>query len=91
MTTGQKLTAARKRKNIKQKELAAKLNVSAANIYQYERDKRKPKLETIRKFAEAIGVPDWELMGDYEDGSAGSPQIQEMLSVENGTKASASP
>lgn len=83
MTTGQKITAARKRKKIKQKELAAKLNVSAANIYQYERDKRKPKLETIRKFAAALGVSDRELMGDFELDNSGSPTIQDMLSAEN--------
>lgn len=65
MSIGNNIKKIRLEKNIKQKELAQKLNVSASMIAQYESGERTPKLETVRKIAEALGVyigdlnPDW--------------------------------
>lgn len=83
MTTGQKIKAAREKKKIKQQDLAKKLGVSAANISQYEKDKRNPKLETLRKIAAAIGVPVRDLIGDSEWDKPGYPPMKELFDSDN--------
>ena len=60
-TFGYYLNKIRTEKGIKQKELAHIMGLSAAMISQYETDKRKPKPETIEKFAVALGCSMEEL------------------------------
>lgn len=67
MTTGKRIQAARKRANLSQRELGEKLGVSASMIGQYENDLRKPKFETLRKIADALEIPAWELLGGKSD------------------------
>ena len=83
MTTGDRIKAARKAAGLTQKELAEKLQVAYQTIQQYESSRRNPKLQTIRKIAAAIGVPDRELMGDYEFDDPALPQMKEIFSAEN--------
>ena len=52
----------RKVKNISQKELANRLNISPQNLAQYENGKRKPKIETLNRIATALGVNVTDLM-----------------------------
>ena len=42
--------------NISQKDLAAKIGVSFAQISQYERGDRNPKIETLMRIADALGL-----------------------------------
>lgn len=65
MTTGQRIRAARKNKGMTQAELAEKLNIPFQSVSQWERDIRKPKIETVQKIADALGVTVSYLQG-YE-------------------------
>ena len=66
-TIGDAIRNERKKCNITQKELAERLGVSASMIAQYETGKRKPKLETMRKLAEALGIPMGDLVANWSD------------------------
>lgn len=57
MTTGQLIKAARKEAGLTQAELATKLNVPYQSISQWERGTRSPKIETLERIADALGVP----------------------------------
>lgn len=52
-------------RNLTQKELAQKMNVSVQYISQYETGKRMPRLETTMKFGRALKVPLWLLHPFY--------------------------
>lgn len=52
-------------RNLTQKELAKKMNVSVQFISQYETGKRMPRLETAMKFGRALKVPLWLLHPGY--------------------------
>lgn len=57
MTIGKLIKRTRLQSNLSQKELAEKLGVSASMIGQYESDCRRPKLDTLQRIANALGVP----------------------------------
>lgn len=69
MTTGELIRAARKKAGLTQKELGSKLGVSGAMIAQYETGVRTPKVDTMQKIAEPLGVSWVDLysvpMGEY--------------------------
>lgn len=71
MTIGDRLRALRKEKGFTQKELAQKLGVSPSMVGQYETNVRKPKFETLEKFATSLGVSITEII----DISAISPSL----------------
>lgn len=64
MTTGEKIREARTAAGFTQKDLAAKLEIVPNTISQYENGTRKPKIETLRRIASAIGCSLQELIGD---------------------------
>ena len=64
MTTGEKIKQARTAAGLTQKDLAAKLEIVPNTISQYENGTRKPKIETLRRIANAIDFPLFELIGD---------------------------
>lgn len=66
MTTGQRIKAARKKAEMTQAELAAKLGIPYQSIGQWERDIRNPKRETLERIADALGVYYLDLYGDEE-------------------------
>ena len=57
MTTGQRIQQARKKAGLSQKQLGGKLGLSASMIGQWENDLRNPKMETLERIADALGVP----------------------------------
>lgn len=57
MTIGERIKAARLKAGITQEELAAKLNITYQSIGQWERGKRTPKPQTLKRIADALGVP----------------------------------
>lgn len=56
MTTGENIRRERKKAKLTQKELGEKLGVSQVRIAQYENGKIEPKIETIDKIAQVLGV-----------------------------------
>jgi len=77
---GMKIRAARKQAGKSQKELGKTLGVSEALICQYETGKRIPKMETIKKIADGIGITPFELVGvewaDMQLGDEGLDQLR---------------
>lgn len=72
MTFSENLKQIRINKGFSQKEIAERLGVSQPSYAQYENGKRNPKLETVRKIADALGVyisdliVDWKQYGSSE-------------------------
>lgn len=64
MTTGENIKRIRKEKGLTQKELGELCGINEANIRKYENGKQNPKIETIRRIANALGVPLNDLMPD---------------------------
>lgn len=62
-TFGKRLIAARKKKNITQKHLSEILNITPTRLNYWEKDKRKPDIEMIKRIANALGVQTDELLG----------------------------
>lgn len=62
MSTGTDIKAARKKAGLTQAELGARLSVTYQTIAQWENDLRKPKIESIRRIADALGVEPYSLM-----------------------------
>lgn len=56
MTTGQKIKEARKNAGLTQAQLADKLGVPFQSISQWERDLRKPKIESLERIADALNL-----------------------------------
>lgn len=63
MTTGEILTALREGQNIKQRELAAYLNVSPGTISNYEHGVHSPDLTMLSRLADYFGVTTDYLLG----------------------------
>ena len=65
MTVGERIKGARKTASLTQDELAARLGVTQAVIGQYERGIRKPKMDTIQRIADALGIGIYDLVPEY--------------------------
>lgn len=63
-TFGENLKRIRKEKGLTQQEVAAGMGVSSVFISYYEKDTRKPKPETIRRFAAALHCSIDDLLKD---------------------------
>ena len=57
MTVGERIKAARKSKNLTQKQLEKLCGINEANIRKYESGRQNPKIETLEKIASALDVP----------------------------------
>lgn len=57
MSVGENIKKFRLEKGWTQEQLGKLLNISQTMVAQYENNKRKPKLETIQKIADALDVP----------------------------------
>lgn len=67
MTIGQRIKNLRQKKNWTQKELGEKVGINWTNITRYEKDKIKPSVKMLRKFADALEVPADKLVYDEEE------------------------
>ncbi|GAA0068357.1 hypothetical protein UT300002_31430 [Clostridium perfringens] len=61
---GKNIKEIRKTKNLTREDLKEKLNLSYSSIEKYEQGLRNFNLKTLRKFADALDVSIYELMGD---------------------------
>lgn len=62
-TIGQRIKSARFNTGMTQKELAEKLGLPYQSVSQWERDERAPRLDTVIRIAQAMGVPSSYLLG----------------------------
>jgi transcriptional regulator with XRE-family HTH domain len=67
MTIGQRIKNLRQKKNWTQKDLGEKVGINWTNITRYEKDKIKPSVKMLRKFADAFEVPVDKLVYDEEE------------------------
>lgn len=63
MTTGEKIRKRRHELGITQKELANKINVRYQTLQFWETGKRKPKIDNVKKIADALEMDFVELCG----------------------------
>lgn len=63
MTIGEKIKESRITAKMSQQELADILEIKCAGISQWETDKRTPKISSLRKIANALGIGLAELLG----------------------------
>ncbi len=78
MTIGEKIREYRKKAGLTQEELARKLDITRSMIGQFERSDKPPKLETIARIANALGVDISDLLGGYASFDAPEAYEQEM-------------
>ena len=57
MTVGERIRAARKQAGLTLEEVADRLGISNQSVAQWETGRRKPKLETLQRIADALQVP----------------------------------
>ena len=62
LTIGDLIKSIRIQKGFTQKQLAEKMNISQQTVAQYEKAKKVPKLETIKKISAALDVPYSDLL-----------------------------
>lgn len=62
MPSGERIKRAREKAGMTQQQLADAMHVNFTVISQYEHDRRNPKIETLKRIADAIGCSVYELM-----------------------------
>ncbi len=69
-TIGERLRRTRKARKVTQMDLASRTGVAHSTVVRIERGQTKPKIETIEKFAEVLGVdPKGLVFGDEPEGA----------------------
>ncbi len=64
MTFGQRLRELRKERSLTQEDLSRRTRIHSPTIGRLERDKREPRLKTILRLADGLGVSPGELLDD---------------------------
>lgn len=64
MKIGDRIKQIRLSKNISQKQLASILNIPVSTLANYENNHREPKIETLKKIANALNIKLTDLMND---------------------------
>ena len=67
MTIGERIKIVRKEKGITQRELGDRLGISDVGIAQWEKGKRNPKADTVKRIADALEVPVEFILGESDD------------------------
>lgn len=74
---GKRIQEIRTQRGMTQEALAERINISKSSISEWEACKRVPRMETLRKIADALGVDVWEIIGfndvDYDEPMFASP------------------
>lgn len=60
---GKRIQEIRTQRGLTQEALAERINISKSSISEWEACKRVPRMETLRKIADALGVDVWEIIG----------------------------
>lgn len=64
-TIGKRIKAFRLARGMTQKELGAQMGVDQSTVRKYEAGKLNPKIETVKKIADALGLDMNDLYGDW--------------------------
>ncbi len=64
ITFGQRLRELRKERSLTQEDLSRRTHIHAPTIGRLERDKREPRLKTILRLADGLGISPGELLDD---------------------------
>ena len=81
MTVAENIKRIRKEKHLTQKQLGEKCGMSESTLRQYEIGYRNPKIETIKKIADALEVGLWEIVElDQMDLDTRIQEIKKMIS-----------
>lgn len=87
MTIGKKILDLRTQKELTQKQLSDMCGFSQSALNLWENDKRKPKIESLRKIADVLNVSISDLVGDnYDDISEDSAKwttVEKMVEFES--------
>ena len=67
MTTGEKIRTVRQLRNMTQKQVGQKCGINEANLRKYESGRQIPKLDTLKRIAEALNVGVEDLVSDEYD------------------------
>lgn len=67
VSVGERIREKRQEIGMKQKSLADKVGISPQHLYQYESDRRVPKLDMLTKIADALGTTAEHLLGNEVD------------------------
>ena len=74
---GKRIQEIRTQRGMTQEALAERINISKSSISEWEACKRVPRMETLRKIADALRVDVWEIIGfndvDYDEPMFASP------------------
>lgn len=82
MTFGEKITKAREDMNLNQRQLAVLLDVTPTRLNYWEKDKREPDVEMIKKLSSVLQVSADYLIGNTEDEEV--PEISENATGKGG-------
>lgn len=81
---GLKIKAARKKAGLKQKELASRIGVSESRVSQYESGDQRPRIDTIQKIADGLGITPFDLLGpEWFDIQHGPEKLSDLASGVN--------
>ncbi len=80
MTIGEKIKKARTAAEMSQQELADILGIKCAGISQWETDKRTPKISSLRRIADALGIGLAELLVLPPEKSAAVQKLEQAIS-----------
>lgn len=80
MTIGEKIKESRITAKMSQQELADILEIKCAGISQWETDKRTPKISSLRKIANALGIGLAELLGLPPENSESVRKLEQAIS-----------
>nr|WP_300839722.1 helix-turn-helix transcriptional regulator [uncultured Acetatifactor sp.] len=82
MTVAENIKRIRKEKHLTQKQLGEKCGMSESTLRQYEIGYRNPKIETIKKIADALEVGLWEIVElDQMDLDTRIQEIKKMVAL----------
>lgn len=80
LTLGEKIKEFRQNKKLSQKTLGERAGMSQQMIAQYESGKRQPKIETLKRIANALEIELWEIVDlDQMDVDTRMQEITNMM------------
>ena len=88
MTISEKIKAIRKERGLTQKQFGDLCGIHEVQIRKYERGEVTPKMESIKKIADGLGVPPSDLIGpewfDMKVGPDKVDEIQKEVTIQQG-------
>lgn len=84
MPTGSRIKEIRTQKGLTQKELGRKCEIAESTIRRYELGSLNPKIETLQKIANALGVPVTELLNyNYDTIDGEKVRVYDLTDMES--------